>query len=166
MLTLTVRVLRPDDAPVLDRVVEGVFDGPINAQWAAEFLADARHHLAVALDGGLVVGKASGVHYVHPDKAPELWVNEVGVAPVYQNRGVGRRLLTALFERGQAVGCTEAWVLTERVNTPARRLYAAAGGVESPDDLVMVSFRLATAERLHPAGGDGSEQPRPGRPCT
>jgi ribosomal protein S18 acetylase RimI-like enzyme len=140
---VTVSVLGPSDRAVLDRVAEGVFDQPIDDRWAAEFLADPRHHLAVAVDGGQVVGFASGVHYVHPDKPPELWVNEVGIAPAYQNQGIGRRLLAALLGRGRQVGCTEAWVSTERSNAAARRLYAAAGGVEGPEDCVVVSFDLS-----------------------
>jgi GNAT superfamily N-acetyltransferase len=141
-MTITVRLLKPDDAAVLDRVAEDVFDGPINARWAAEFLSDPRHHLAVAVEGEQVVGFASGVHYVHPDKPAELWVNEVGVSPAQRKQGVGRRLLAALFERARAVGCAQAWVGTERANAPARRLYAAAGGVEEPEDFVIVTFRL------------------------
>jgi aminoglycoside 6'-N-acetyltransferase I len=150
-MTITVRILNPDDAAVLDRVAEDVFDGPVNARWAAEFLGDPRHHLAVAVEGELVVGFASGVHYVHPDKPPELWVNEVGVSPAQRNRGVGRRLLAALFERARAIGCAQAWVGTERANAPARRLYTAVGGVEEPEDFVIVTFRLN-------GGGDGTQQ--------
>ena len=78
---VAIRRIGPDDAAVLDRVADDVFDYPIDPRWTAEFLADRRHHLAVALDGDLVVGMASAVHYVHPDKPPELWINEVGVAP-------------------------------------------------------------------------------------
>jgi GNAT superfamily N-acetyltransferase len=135
-----IRILGPDDAAVLDRVAPDVFDHAIGSRWTAEFLADPRHHLAVVLIEGRVVGMASAVHYVHPDKPPELWVNEVGVAPAHRGRGIGRRLLEALFARGRDLGCREAWVGTERENIPARRLYAAAGGEES--DMVMVSFRL------------------------
>jgi GNAT superfamily N-acetyltransferase len=61
------------------------------------------------------------VHYVHPDKPAELWINEVGVAPSHQRQGVGQRLLGALFELGGSLGCREAWVLTEqplRVSDP------------------------------------------------
>jgi ribosomal protein S18 acetylase RimI-like enzyme len=144
-MTVTVRLLGPDDGAVLDCVADEVFDGPINARWAAEFLADARHHLAVAVEGDRVVGFASGVHYVHPDKPPELWVNEVGVAPAFQGRGVGLRLLAALFTRGRELGCAQAWVATERSNAPARRLYAAAGGAEESEDTVVVTFRLSDA---------------------
>ena len=137
---VSIRILGPGDASVLDRVAPEVFDNEVNARWTAEFLADARHHLAVALVADQVVGMASAVHYVHPDKPPELWVNEVGVAPTHHGQGIGRRLLEALFDRGRSLGCGEAWLGTEWTNIPARRLYAAAGGVETP--MVMVSFRL------------------------
>src|SRR6516164_6881803 len=96
-----VRVLGPGDAAVLDGVAEGVFDNPLDPRWRAEFFSDPRHHLAVASDGDLVVGMASAVPYVHPDKPPELGVNEVGVAPAYRSRGLGRALLEALFRRGK-----------------------------------------------------------------
>lgn len=142
----TIRILGPGDASVLGCVAADVFDNPVDPRWTAEFLADPRHHLAVAIDDGRVVGMASSVHYVHPDKPPELWVNEVGVAPTHRGRGIGRRLLEALFERGRALGCRQAWVATEPGNVAARRLYAAAGGTESPEPSVMVEFDLKPEE--------------------
>lgn len=128
----TIRMLGAADARVLDRVAPGVFDNAIDPRWTAEFLADPRHHMAVALLDGQVVGMASALHYVHPDKGPELWVNEVGVAPSEQRQGIGKKLLETLFARGRALGCTEAWLGTEEGNVAARRLYAAAGGKEEP----------------------------------
>ena len=136
----TIRVLGPGDASVLDRVAPGVFDHDVDPGWTAEFFADPRHHLAVALDDDVVEGMASAVHSVHPDKPPELWVSEVGVAPTHHRRGISRGLLQALFARGRELGCREAWVLTEEENEAARRLYAAMGGEE--ERAVMVSFRL------------------------
>ncbi len=138
----SIRLLGPADASMLANVAPGVFDNAIDARWTAEFLADFRHHLAVALIGDQVVGMASGVHYVHPDKPPELWVNEVAVAPAHQGQGIGRRLLEALFEHGRSLGCRQAWVATEPSNNVARRLYAAVGGKESAEPFVMVEFRL------------------------
>jgi GNAT superfamily N-acetyltransferase len=139
-MSLTIHMLGPSDAALLDRVAPGVFDNAIEPRWTAEFLADPRHHMAVALDDGQVVGMASAVHYVHPDKPPELWVNEVGVAPSHQQQGIGQQLLHALFARGREVGCIEAWLGTEEDNTPARRLYVAVGGKEEP--MVCVAFEL------------------------
>jgi GNAT superfamily N-acetyltransferase len=75
-------------------------------------------------------------------RIPNVVNHEVAVAPTHRERGIGRRLREALFERGRALGCREAWVGTEPSNTPARRLYAAAGGIEAPEPFVMVEFRL------------------------
>jgi aminoglycoside 6'-N-acetyltransferase I len=119
-----------------------VFDYDIDPQLAVEFLGDPRHHMAVALDRGQIVGFASAVHYIHPDKAAELWINEVGVSPEFRGQGIAKRLLDALFESGRAAGCREAWVLTDRDNLPAMRLYTAAGGEEAPRDQVMFTFRI------------------------
>lgn len=60
--SIIIRVLRSSEAAVLDQVAEGVFDHAIDARWCAEFFADPRHHLAVALLDGQVIGMASAVH--------------------------------------------------------------------------------------------------------
>ena len=86
-----VRVLTLADAPLLSRVADGVFDYEVQPALTEEFLADPRHSLAVAIADGLIVGMASGVRYVHPDKPSELWINEVGVSPDYQRRGLAYR---------------------------------------------------------------------------
>ena len=142
-MTLDIRHLGPDDEGVLRQVAAGVFDHDVDPALAAEFLNDPRHHLVVAIEDGSVVGFASGVHYVHPDKPAELWINEVGVAPSHQRRGLGKQLLRAIFARGQELGCREAWVLTSPANGPAVRLYEAVGGVDMADPPVMFTFRLA-----------------------
>src|SRR6185437_16533729 len=136
----TIRILGPGDFAVLEHVAEGVFDNAVDSRCTAEFLADSRHHLAVAVSDGQVVGMASAVHYVHPDKPRELWINEVGAAPTHRRLGIGRRLLDALFERGRSLGCRQAWVATEPANVAARQLYGATGGKESPEPFMMVEF--------------------------
>jgi ribosomal protein S18 acetylase RimI-like enzyme len=141
-VSIEIRILGGDDSAVLARVAIGVFDNEVDSALSAEFLRDPRHHLAVALDAGTVVGFASGVHYVHPDKPPELWVNEVGVAPSHQRRGLGQQLLRALFARARQLGCREAWVLTSPANGPAIRLYESVGGSDMADAPVMFTFRL------------------------
>lgn len=139
-MPITVRLLGPADAAVLERVAADVFDAPVDARWTRCFLDDPRHHLAVALDDGVVVGMASAVDYVHPDKAPQLWINEVGVAVSHRRRGIGRRLVDALLAHGRELGCTEAWLGTEATNVAARRLYESAGGAAAP--FLLYSFAL------------------------
>jgi ribosomal protein S18 acetylase RimI-like enzyme len=134
LMPIEIKILRSGDEQVLMNVANEVFDNPIDANLTKEFLADPRHHIAVAIDDGLVVGFASALHYVHPDKPPELWINEVAVAPTHRRLGLGKAVLKSLFEVGRAHNCTVAWVLTDRTNTAAMALYASVGGTEGADE--------------------------------
>lgn len=142
-MTPEIKLLSADDSAVLQAVAADVFDDPIDPAAAAEFLSDPRHHIAVAIADGVVIGFVSAVHYIHPDKPkPELWINEVGVAATHQGQGIARRLMEAVLNEARRLGCGEAWVLTDRTNNAALRLYAACGGVEAPQDVVMFEFNL------------------------
>jgi ribosomal protein S18 acetylase RimI-like enzyme len=143
---LETRILDSGDQAVLANVAPGVFDNAIEPRFVSEFLSDPRHHLAVAIERGLVIGFASGVHYVHPDKPAELWINEVGVSPDHQGRGVGKAVVRALLEHGNRLGCKEAWVLTDNANTAAMALYASVGGNADPVPSVMFTFTLSPAQ--------------------
>jgi ribosomal protein S18 acetylase RimI-like enzyme len=140
------RLLGPDDAMVLERVADGVFDEPINPALAGEFLKDPRHHLIVALHQQSVVGMITAVTYVHPDKAAQLWINEVGVAPSHQRQGIGRAMLRAMLDHGWTMGCTEAWLGTEHDNVAARGLYEDAGSVAEPFVLYAFDLKNVTSQ--------------------
>ena len=152
-MAIEVRVLHCGDEGVLSNVAAEVFDNPIDTELTKEFLEDSRHHIAVAIDDGLVVGFASGVHYIHPDKQPELWINEVGFAPTHRRRGLGKSVLRALFEVGRTLNCNLAWVLTYRTNVAAMALYSSVGGTEGADGsgpgdaMLGYSFSLAEARK-------------------
>jgi aminoglycoside 6'-N-acetyltransferase I len=135
-----VRLLSAADTELILSAADGVFDDAAEPALTAKFLEDPRHHIVAAVVEGRLVGFASAVHYIHPDKPPELWINEVGVAPAYQRQGVGRRLIDALLAHGRALGCKEAWVLTEHDNEAARALYRSAGASE--ETVVYCTFPL------------------------
>lgn len=139
---IEIRVLHAGDERVLDNVGEDVFDHAVRADSTLQFLSDPRHHLVVAIDDGVVVGMASGVHYVHPDKPAELWINEVGVASSRRRAGVAKAMIEKLLAIGREVGCHEAWVLTDRDNEAAMRLCKTTGGQEAPGDRVMFTYDL------------------------
>jgi ribosomal protein S18 acetylase RimI-like enzyme len=142
-MAIDVRVLTPGEDHVLQHVARDVFDHPVDRELSRAFLDDPRHHIAVALDADTVVGMASALDYIHPDKQVELWINEVGVAPAYRRAGIATRLIHALFAVGRDLGCREVWVLTEHDNEAARGLYAKAGGQAA--SVVMYGIKLGEA---------------------
>jgi len=141
-VTFDTRILDSGDQATLQNVAPGVFDNALDPTLVAEFLRDTRHHLAVAIDQYQVVGFASGVHYIHPDKPSEMWINELGVAPTHRARGIGKAVIQILLQHAKQIGCREAWVLTDRSNFAAMRLYQSTGGEETPHDQVMFTFFL------------------------
>jgi GNAT superfamily N-acetyltransferase len=145
-MTITIRLLGANEASVLDNVAADVFDYAIDPRWCAEFFADSRHHLVVALDDKVVVGMASGVHYVHPDKPPELWINEVAVAATHHGQGIGRQIVSTLVAHAKSIGCYEAWVLTSPTNEPAKRMYRAAGAIPDEELSVMFTYRMRSRD--------------------
>ncbi len=141
-MNLEIKILTLEDAGDL-HIDADLFDHAVLPQRILDFLADPRHHWIAAFDAGVMIGFVSAVDYLHPDKAePELWINEVGVSPSHQSRGIGKDMMDATLQHGRRLGCREAWVLTDRGNLPAMKLYARSGGVETPPDCVMFNFDL------------------------
>ena len=140
-MNLVVRLLEDGDQGLLGRVAPEVFDHAVDPLLADAFLRDPRHHLVGAIADDRLVGFVSALDYWHPDKPRELWINEVGVAPAWQHRGVGTRLLQTTIEHARSLGCVNVWVLTEPDNARALGLYRKVGG-QSGTNMVMFSFEL------------------------
>jgi ribosomal protein S18 acetylase RimI-like enzyme len=136
----TIKILSSSDLSLLLNASDDVFDNPVDEKYAREFLADPRHHIVVALVDGVVIGFASAVHYIHPDKPPELWINEVGVAAQHQGKGVGKAIMNEMLNLGKQLGCVNAWVLTDKNNIAANGLYKSVGGRVSEEETVMYEF--------------------------
>jgi len=139
---LIIRELTIGDLEILTAVANDVFDHEIDAGYTREFLEDPRHHIIAAINDGKMVGFASAVHYIHPDKPSELWINEVGVAGSHQKQGIGKSIMKEMLVLGQKLGCGTAWVLTEKSNRSANGLYRSIGGRIGSDETVMYEFDI------------------------
>lgn len=139
---IVLRLATPADQALFEGIAPDVFDNAIRQEQLLENLHDARHHLAIAISGGLIIGMAVGIHYTQPDKDHQFFVDELGVSPAYQRRGVGRGLLQLLLSHAKSLGCLEAWVSTEEDNIPARALYSSVSGSQE-SRAVIYTFPLS-----------------------
>ena len=137
---IEVRLLGPGDHAVLSRVHDDVFDNPVRAESLANFLADTRHVMAIALDDDLVIGMCSAFEYFHPDKPPHMFLNEIAVARPWRRRGIGRRLATAIMDEARRRGCTFVWAGTEHDNAAARRLFERVGEPNAAEPFVFYGW--------------------------
>lgn len=124
-MTFTVHHITAANTALLDKVDPDVFDHPIDPRHLAAYVADPRHALFVAVENGVVVSHIRGNVHLQPDRAPDLYIDNLGTAPSHQRRGLASQLMDALIDWGEAQGCTYAWVATETDNEGAKGFYAA-----------------------------------------
>ncbi len=141
---MSVSIVRVDasNAGLLDTIAPDVFDFAIRPDSLAAFLGDARHVMFVALEDGVVVGMATAFEYFHPDKLPQMFINEVGVTPDSQKRGIGRQLIARLVEEAQRRGCQSAWLGTTPDNVAAQKCFAAVPDAEGPQTFLLYEWDL------------------------
>ncbi len=138
------RIERLDESntKLLERVAPDVFDYPVQPEHLARFVADARHVMFLAVADDQVIGMASGVEYFHPDKPPQFWINEIGVAPEYRNRGAGRSLTRALIDEARRRGCVFAWLGTAQDNVAAQACFNAIADDDPPEAFLLYEWDL------------------------
>ena len=119
--------LAPTNAALLEQVAEDVFDDDIDPAQVAAYLAEPGHLMVVATVDGQVVGQCQAVVHRHVDKAPELYIDNLGVAPAFKRQGIARRMVDETLAWGGEFGCRTTWVLTEPDNAEGRGFYEAGG---------------------------------------
>jgi ribosomal protein S18 acetylase RimI-like enzyme len=129
---IQIRALGPRDIDLLLAVPPGLFDNDLRPDQSAAFLADPANLVLLAYDGDLAVGMATATILLHPDKAPALFVNEVGTRDSHLRQGIATALMEQLFAMARARGCQGIWLGTEPANTAALGLYRKLGGDEVP----------------------------------
>ena len=137
-----IQLLTAGNARLLERVKPEVFDNPIDVAQLHAFLEDARHIMFIAVIGDSVIGMASAVEYFHPDKQPQLWINEVGVAPPYRKNGIGRALVKALLDAAENRNCGFAWLGTDIDNHAAQACFGSIAEVEAAQQFLLYEWDL------------------------
>jgi ribosomal protein S18 acetylase RimI-like enzyme len=134
--------LNTTNAELLKDIAPEVFDHEINPQYLEAFLGDPRHIMYLAVDSRVVVGMASAVEYFHPDKPPQLWINEVGVALNYRKRGIGRQLVQKLVASAKDRGCVYAWLGTSTDNIAAQACFSSVPKVKASQPFLLYEWEL------------------------
>jgi aminoglycoside 6'-N-acetyltransferase I len=134
-------VAGPQDAALFDRIAEDVFDGPIDPDLLARYLASPTMHIVLARDGDLIVGFCSGLVHFHPDKPEDFFINELGVATGWRRQGIATRLIGATRDLAPPLGCRSAWVVAEPTEE-AVGFYRSLGVPQTGTNLAMFTFDL------------------------
>ncbi len=139
-MTIRVRFATLADRDLL-LTAEDLFDDPPQREWLDAFLQDPRHHLAIAVDQTECIGFLSAVDYVHPDKPPQMWINELGVIDSRRREGVATALIDAAKNKAKSLNCSELWVLADPTEE-ALGFYASLEARREGTHIAMFTFDL------------------------
>ncbi len=127
-MPIDIRRMHAGDELAFTEVAPDVFDEPIHPERLEAYLLEPGHLMLLAFDNDVVVGQCAAVVHRHPDKATELYIDEVGTASTHLRQGIATRMLEAMFALGRELGCREAWLGTELDNIEANGLYRKIRG--------------------------------------
>ncbi len=116
-----------DNKELMDDVADDLFDNPVDPARLSTFLAEPSHWLVVAQLDGKVVGKCTAMIHKRPDKADELYIDEIDVIENLRRNGIAKQILAKVLKLADERDCEECWLGTEQDNIPARRLYESSG---------------------------------------
>ena len=121
--SIQVQIINKSNVHLLNNVLDDVFDYPIQTDYLTPFLTSPTHHLLVAMNESQeIVGFVSFVDLYHPDKATQVFVNELSVHEDYQRQGIGSSLMNHVFEYAND-HAYYVWVATEMENVDADKFY-------------------------------------------
>ncbi len=122
------------------RRVKGTSGGGFAPDYTERFLARPENVLIVAEEDGAPAGFLLAYVLDRVDRDRRMvCLYEIGVLPGKRRRGLGAAMVEALLSWARAQGLMKTWVITDRSNEAAMRLYARTGGrPDAGDDVVFV----------------------------
>ncbi|HTK81820.1 MAG TPA: GNAT family N-acetyltransferase [Bacteroidota bacterium] len=140
-MALTVKRVRAFDPMLLQQLFSESGSTTISPNPA--FFEDRKNILLVAYEGLRPCGFLCGYLLTSLRvQSPKLFLYSIDVAPEYRRRGAGTLLISELTSIARDNSCSEIFVLSNKSNNAAVRLYERTGGrPENPDDVMFV-YRL------------------------
>ena len=122
---MEIRRLGPGDETFAAEIIEEFFLEP-HHEHIDTFLCNRLNYLLVAIWEDIPVGVLLGYELQRPEsRRPKFFVYEMEVLDAQRGRGIG----------------TEIFLLTNRSNIPAMRLYKSTGGIQEGEDNVLFVYR-------------------------
>jgi len=146
-MALLLERLRAEDIPLLRPLV--VYDGHrYSEEHARAFMENSDHLAFVAKLDGKAIGLLYGYKLTRMDDLPpQFFVYSVDIHPEYQDRGYGTKLFQYAVDYARENGFSECFVLTEKSNRRACRVYEKAGGVAAAEDCVEYDIVFNSREK-------------------
>lgn len=143
MQPISIERISTMDLLTLERLRADFDDTDWQAERIHEFLSDQNNILIAAKAGERIVGLIVAHRLARLDsQRAQVLLYEIDVLPEFQRKGIASAMIERLKELAQQAGACEVWVVTNKSNGPAMRLYRSTGGTAKQDDDVVFEYKL------------------------
>lgn len=127
MIGVQIDRLTPELVADFPAIAEEVFDAPPTPEHLGKLALMPAHALFLAKGGGMIVGQLLAMVQFQADRPPQLYIDNLGVAPPFKRQGVARALFDAAMIWGRDNGCDTVWLAADVGNAEARGFYDRLG---------------------------------------
>ena len=106
-----------------------------NSYQLEKFLSEKQNLVFIAKEDDNIIGLLYGYELTRMDvDRPQFFIYSVDIHPNYQNKGYGTQLVKCSVDYAKKHNFSESFVITEKNNIGACRVYEKAGGKYSKED--------------------------------
>jgi ribosomal protein S18 acetylase RimI-like enzyme len=132
-MSITFEMLQEKDISSIREIIDWFME--CNLEQIKVFLSERQNIAIVAKLDGKIIGLIYGYSLTRMDgKAPQFFIYSVDIHSAYQDKGYGSQLVQYAVDWARDNGFCESWVLTDKDNPRACRVYEKAGMTHSKND--------------------------------
>lgn len=139
MNNIEIRLMKNSDIKSMKKVLED--DSMIyNEKNLINFVNSKDNYGFIVIVDNNIVGFSYCYGLLRPDGKKMLYIHSVGLLKVYQNKGLGSMLIKYIVNYAKTNGFSEAFVITDKGNPRACKVYEKAGGKNDIKDEIVYVF--------------------------
>jgi ribosomal protein S18 acetylase RimI-like enzyme len=137
---IDIKRLTREDGLLMKQIVEKFKSVNTDINRIDAFLRNDLDYVVACIEDNVVVGFLLAYELQRFDKNNMMYVHEVDVVPEYRRRGIGRQMIEEVIRICEECGVYKLFLITNKSNVPACRLYEVTGGKVVEDDSILYCY--------------------------
>lgn len=135
-----IRRLTKEDGLWMQQIVEKFKSRNADIDRIDTFLESNLDYVVACIEDNEIIGFLLAYELQRFDKNNMMYIHEVDVLQEYRRRGVGRQMIEEIIRICKERGLCKMFLITNKSNVPACRLYETTGGKVIDDDSVLYCY--------------------------
>lgn len=142
-LLITIMKVTEKEIHLLKKAANQFFKPDVSQEQLKAYINKPQNWAYIAIGSNdEILGFAFGYVLESFYSTPELYMHSIDVVEQYKRQGIGKLLMNKILEDCKEKGFKELFLVTNKGNIPAVRLYESTGGTAPDEDNVVYSWEI------------------------